>query len=265
MIPKIIHYCWFGGNPLPELAVKCIASWKKYFPEYEICQWDESNYDVHKITYIDEAYAAKKYAFVSDYARFDILCHYGGICFDTDVEVIKPFMDDLLRNNVCFCGFEDNQHVNPGSIFAGEKGCCIAKEMTEFYAACNFIKENGALNLTPSPVILTNLLLRYGLTQDGSFQRLNNGTITIYPAEYFCPKSFKTGVIKQTPNTYCIHHFEASWLDTTEQYLLERRIKIISLMGNGFIATIIIRIVNAFTRIKEKGIIHTLRYYRNLK
>jgi mannosyltransferase OCH1-like enzyme len=265
MIPKIIHYCWFGGNPLTEMAHRCIASWKKYFPKYEIRRWSESNYDIHKIPYIDEAYTAKKYAFVSDYARFDILYWYGGICFDTDVEVIKPFMDDMLENNVCFCGFEDNQHVNPGSIFAGEKGCRIAKELMEFYAAYNFMKENSTLNLTPSPVILTNLLLGYGLIQDGSFQKLNNGTITIYPTEYFCPKSFKTGVIKQTHNTYCIHHFSGSWLDATEQYILDRRIKIISVMGNNLISKIIIRIFNAVTRIKGKGLINTWHYYRSLK
>ena len=105
MLPKTIHYCWFGEAPLPKSAQKCIASWKKFFPDYEIKQWDESNYDVDKIPYISEAYKAKKYAFVSDYARFDILYHFGGIYFDTDVEVIRPF-DDILDNSPNFMGCE---------------------------------------------------------------------------------------------------------------------------------------------------------------
>src|SRR5215510_15199585 len=112
MIPKIIHYCWFGGNPLSELALKCIASWKKYFPNYEIKEWNESNYDVHKIPYTSEAYNAKKYAFVSDYARFDILYQYGGIYFDVDVEVIKQFGDIL--NDTGFMGMETLSGCNAG-------------------------------------------------------------------------------------------------------------------------------------------------------
>ena len=95
MIPKIIHYCWFGRNPLPDSAKKCIESWRKFFPEYEIKEWNEDNFDVHLIPYVEEAYNAKKYAFVSDYARFWILYFYGGVYFDTDVEVIRP-MDDIL-------------------------------------------------------------------------------------------------------------------------------------------------------------------------
>lgn len=117
MIPKIIHYCWFGGNPLPELAQKCIASWKKFLPDYEIKEWNESNYDVRKIPYIEQAYNAKKYAFVSDYARFDILYQYGGIYFDTDVEVIKPF-DEILKRRARHRkpGGESNLQGNTGFI-----------------------------------------------------------------------------------------------------------------------------------------------------
>ena len=111
IIPKIIHYCWFGGNPLPPLAKKCIASWKKYLPDYEIRQWDESNYDVNKIPYIKEAYAAKKFAFVSDYARFDILYNYGGIYFDTDVEIISPL--DCIISAGSFMGCENK--ATPGA------------------------------------------------------------------------------------------------------------------------------------------------------
>lgn len=109
MIPKVIHYCWFGGNPLPDSAKKCISSWRKYLPDYEIKEWNERNFDVKSIPYTREAYRLKKFAFVSDYARMWILYHYGGIYFDTDVEVIKPFNDIIQRGN--FMGFEA-QHNN---------------------------------------------------------------------------------------------------------------------------------------------------------
>ena len=117
MIPKIIHYCWFGRNPLPELALKCIASWKKYMPDYEIKEWNEDNFDVNIIPYTAEAYAQKKYAFVSDYARFWILYRYGGIYFDTDVEVIRPIDDIIARGN--FMGFETDPNPKKGDASEG--------------------------------------------------------------------------------------------------------------------------------------------------
>jgi mannosyltransferase OCH1-like enzyme len=213
MIPKIIHYCWFGGNPIPEFSQKCIASWKKYCPEYEIKEWNDNNYNVHKMKYIDEAYNAGKYAFASDYARFDIIYQYGGIFLDVDVEIIKPFNNNLLKNN-SFGGFEDAKYVNPGSIFAGEKGCALARELMEFYGTYNFIKKRGKLNLTPSPRIFTDILLKYGLTQKNTYQEL--GIFTAYPSDYFCPKDFNTGKLSTTKNTYSIHHYDSSWYSKEE-------------------------------------------------
>lgn len=122
MIPKIIHYCWFGGNPLPKSAERCIASWRKFLPDYEIKEWNENNYDVHKIQYIQEAYEAKKYAFVSDYARFDILYQYGGIYFDTDVEVLKPLEDIIARGP--FMGREAGAYLR--NICKGYEGDGLA-------------------------------------------------------------------------------------------------------------------------------------------
>lgn len=137
MIPRIIHYCWFGGNKLPELAIKCISSWKIYFPDYEIKEWNETNYDVHKIPYISQAYDAKKYAFVSDYARFDILYQYGGIYFDTDVEVIKPF-DQILKSGG-FMGLEAKGVVAAGLGIGCNAGLGIFYQILDFMQALIFL------------------------------------------------------------------------------------------------------------------------------
>ena len=141
MIPKIIHYCWFGGNPLSELAQKCISSWKKYFPEYEIKEWNESNFNLQCCDYVKEAYEAKKWAFVSDYARFWILYHEGGLYFDTDVEVIKP-IDDII-NNGAFMGCERTGNyglgVNPGLGIGADPGISLYKEILDDYEKSHFI------------------------------------------------------------------------------------------------------------------------------
>jgi mannosyltransferase OCH1-like enzyme len=213
-IPKIIHYCWFGGKPLPELAVKCIASWKKYLPDYELKLWNETNFDINTVQFTAQAAKAKKWAFVADYLRAHVIFYYGGIYLDTDVELLKSYDDDMLQNK-CFSGFENIEYVNPGNIFAGEKGCSIAKELMDFYLSYNFIKKNGELNLTPIPEIFTNILLKYGLQQNNTYQELD--VITVYPTEYFCPKNFQTGILTITDNTYSIHHYAGSWVPEEEQ------------------------------------------------
>lgn len=150
MIPKIIHYCWFGRNPLPESALKCIASWRKFFPDYEIVEWNEDNFDVNAIPYTAQAYAAKKYAFVSDYARLKILYDHGGLYFDTDVEVIKPF-DDILAGGA-FMGCEltaaQGCAVNPGLGLGVSAGSGLYNVLLDKYASLSFILEDGSLNLT---------------------------------------------------------------------------------------------------------------------
>ena len=154
MIPKTIHYCWFGGNPLPKLAMKCINSWKKYFPDYTIIEWNEHNYDISKIPYIAEAYKAKKYAFVSDYARFDILYQCGGLYFDTDVEVIKPFDDILSHGPFMGCeidGGEKEINVAPGLGIAASPGLGIYKHIIDFYATQHFLKDDGSIKACRIP------------------------------------------------------------------------------------------------------------------
>jgi hypothetical protein len=208
MIPKIIHYCWFGGNPLPELGQKCIASWKKYFPEHEIKEWNESNYDVHKIAYMDEAYMAKKYAFVSDYARFDILYQYGGIYFDTDVEVIKPFDDILARGG--FMGIESVGKVAAGLGIGCNAGLGIGCQILDFYARLHFINDDGTYNLHTVVEYVTDILRKNGLKEENSMQHLDG--LTIYPKEYFCPDLLFLKLVKLSENTHSIHHYAGSWL-----------------------------------------------------
>ena len=209
MIPKIIHYCWFGGNPLPELAQKCIASWREHCPDYELKLWDETNFDINTVPFTAQVAQVKKWGFIVDYIRAYVVYLYGGIYLDTDVEILKPFDESMLRHEG-FSGFEDCKYVNPGNIFAGEKGCRIAKELMDFYASYNFISKNGELNLTASPKIFTDILLRYGLKQNDTYQKLD--VLTVYPCEYFCPMDYVTLKMTITDNTYSIHHFEGSWL-----------------------------------------------------
>lgn len=220
MIPKIIHYCWFGRGPLPELAQKCIASWKKYLPDYEIKEWNEDNFDVNIIPYTAEAYQAKKYAFVSDYARFWILYQYGGIYFDTDVEVIRPIDDIVERGN--FMGFETDPKlqvkadaseasVNPGLGMGVAPGLGIIKKMLDFYEGRHFEFIPGGIGQLTIVHIATEVLLKAGLEQQHGIQQVND--IWIYPAEYFCPINLKTGRIHVKPNTRTIHHYAGTWQD----------------------------------------------------
>ena len=220
MIPKIIHYCWFGRNPLPELAQKCIASWKKYLPDYEIKEWNEDNFDVNIIPYTAEAYAQKKYAFVSDYARFWILHKYGGIYFDTDVEVIRPIDDIIARGN--FMGFEtdpnpakgdaSNASVNPGLGLGVAPGLGVIKKMLDYYENKHFICEANMRNQITVVDICTKVLMENGLQNVEGIQKVDDD-IYIYPAEYFCPINVTTGRIHVEKNTRTIHHYAGTWVD----------------------------------------------------
>lgn len=220
MIPKKIHYCWFGRNPLPESAKKCIASWKKYFPDYEIVEWNEDNYDVNKILYTQQAYVAKKYAFVSDYARFDILYHHGGVYFDTDVEVIKSF-DDILANGA-FMGCEidgsdslkDERGIAaaPGLGIAAAPGLDLYKLILDFYATQCFLNEDGSINQETVVTKTTKVLCERGMQNIKGIQRV--GEVTIYPKEYFNPMNSNTGKMDITENTHSIHWYNMSWMDS---------------------------------------------------
>lgn len=237
MIPKIIHYCWFGGNPLPKDAQKCIASWKKYFPDYEIKQWNESNFDVNCCPYVKEAYEAKKYAFVSDYARFWMLYHEGGVYFDTDVEVIRDMSSVIADGS--FMGFEkglegSEMGVNPGLGLGIEARNSIIRDILSLYQAKSSfdIGEGTIVHFT------TEVLSRYGLIRENYKQKV--GGIVIYPADYFCPMDSTTGITTITDNTVSIHHYSCSWIDhnTFSWRMHEFKNWLISIFGAGFIMKI---------------------------
>ncbi len=223
-IPKKIHYCWFGGNPLPELAVKCIESWKKYCPDYEIIEWNESNFDVNCCDYVSEAYKAKKWAFVSDYARFKILYEHGGLYFDTDVEVINPF-DDIVSKGA-FMGREDDSllAVAPGLALGVCAGHEMYKELLKAYHSRHFINEDGSHNLKTVVDYTTEIFAKHGLKKDSEIQLVDG--IYVYPKEYFCPMDYISGKLDITENTYSIHHYSASWHNEKEKYafVLQRKL-----------------------------------------
>lgn len=221
MIPKTIHYCWFGGNPLSELALKCIASWKKYCPEYEIKEWNESNYDISQNPYMHEAYQEKRWGFVPDYARLDIIYRHGGIYLDTDVELLRS-LDDLLQEKA-FMGCEAREAVSPGLGFGAEKGTQILADMMhEIYANRHFIDAEGNIDTTPSPRLNTEFLKARGLKLNGEKEKIDD-ELTVYPAEYFAPKDFKTGAITITEKTFSIHHYDASWIEPEDKMALKIR------------------------------------------
>lgn len=227
MIPKKIHYCWFSGNKMPKEFEAYIASWKKNCPDYEIIRWDETNYDVSRNTYMRDAYKEKRWGFVPDYARFDIIYQEGGIYLDTDVELLKSL--DPLLDNPCFLGFEDKNHINPGLGFGAERGNPVIKALRDMYKQIDFYNKDGSLNVTPSPEYVTSKLQEMGIKINNLLQMHND--ITVYPSDYLGAKNYYTGEINKTKNTYSIHHFSCTWMTREEKKEEERRRKFCSRYG----------------------------------
>jgi mannosyltransferase OCH1-like enzyme len=212
MIPKIIHYCWFGRGKMPLLAIKCIESWKKYCPDYELKLWNEDNFDLNLYPYTKEAYENRKFAFVTDVVRLYALYHEGGIYMDTDVEVLKP-LDDLLHLPA-FSGYESNKNTTfPTGLMASAKGGIWVKEQLEYYDNKHFIKEDGTFDMTTNAQIITDIMVKNGFVLSGEYQVYKND-MHAFSKDYFCPKT-STGILKITGNTYCIHHFAGSWVERT--------------------------------------------------
>lgn len=236
MIPKIIHYCWFGGNPLPEQYKKYMASWKKYCPDYEIREWNESNFDLNSVPYVKEAYQSKKWAFITDYVRLFALDTIGGIYMDTDVEVLRNL--DVFLNEEGFSGFEQKNAV-PTGIMAAEKGQKFIHELLSQYDDLHFIKENGVLDETTNVRRITETALKYGLKLNNTKQTIAG--FTFYPTDYFCPKSSRTLEINLTENSCTIHHFSGSWVTDNKfrrtvkrilpTWILKAIVKVMDMLG----------------------------------
>ena len=206
-IPKVIHYCWFGNGKMPALAEKCIKSWKKYCPNYDIICWNEENFDLMQNRYMREAYEAGKWAFVSDFARLKILYDHGGIYLDTDVELIKP-LDSLLEDQG-FMGFDEKGIVATGLGFGAEAGNEIIGALLKDYEDLPFVLPDGSFDLTPCPDRNTSALMRLGMDTKNTDQVFMG--MRFLPREYLCPMDYYTGKKTITKNTYSIHHYHASW------------------------------------------------------
>lgn len=226
MIPKTIHYCWFGGNSIPKEYEKYIDSWKRFLPDYEIKRWDEVNYDVNCIPFSAEAYNVGKFAYVSDYARLKILYENGGVYFDTDVEVIKS-LDEIIEKG-SFMAFEKNTlvnereilNVNPGLGFAVEPGNPIIREILDFYESHHYIYPDGHMEQITIVKIVTDILKRHGLSRCDIPTTIEG--ITIYPWDYFCPVEFLSSKLEITENTRTIHHYSASWMSWTDKLRMKK-------------------------------------------
>lgn len=208
MIPKKIYYCWFGNGEKPEKVKKCIQSWQKFCPDYEIIECNEDNFDINLMTFTSQAYKEKRYAFVSDVARLYMLYNFGGVYMDTDVEVIKPL--DGFMTHKAFMGFENDSFVNSGQILASEKGNKLIGEMIKVYEKTVFIDETGEVKTLGCPVVNTKILVENGLKLNGKMQTIKG--MVVYPADYFNPLDSATDRLKLTENTHTIHWYSQSWM-----------------------------------------------------
>ncbi|HGQ4557108.1 TPA: glycosyltransferase family 32 protein [Streptococcus pneumoniae] len=216
MIPKKIHYIWFGGSEKPDVVLKCINSWKKYMPDYEIVEWNEDNFDLSDSQFAKSAYESRKWAFASDYARFKILSKYGGIYFDTDVELLKTIPDDILAHS-SFTGFEYIGEVNPGLVYACMPDDKIAKYMVQYYEQASF----DINHLVTVNTIITDYLLKNNFQKNNQFQIIDG--LAIYPDDCFCGYDQEVKEVRLTERTISIHHYSATWKTRT----LKRKVQMI--------------------------------------
>ena len=263
MIPKVIHYCWFGGNPLPEEAKKCIKSWKKYCPEYKIIEWNESNYDYKKNEYTKTMYEQKKWAHLSDYVRLDVVYNNGGIYLDTDVEVLKPL--DPLLSNKAFMGVETGNLINTGLGFGAVKKHPTIRLNMDLYNCIDLKEVLENIEIINCPYITTNLFKNNGWIYDNKV--LNILDTTIYPIEYFCPMNYKTGDVNITKNTFSIHKYNRSWGNKLDNQLFKMK----QLYSQHRLLILLKPVLNIFYfipgsiiyKIKRIGFLNTLKFCIN--
>lgn len=234
MIPKVIHYCWFGGQPLNELS-KCMASWKRLCPEYELVRWDETNYDVAKNEYMRTAYEAGKWAFVSDYARLDILYRHGGIYLDTDVELIRSL--DWLLAERAFMGIEYSGYVNTGLGIGGEPGVELFRKLRDAYDAERFLRPDGSPELVPCTYHQTKFLEALGYVMEDRRQCIDG--VTFLPSSVLASRDWYYGTLKTTEDTVAVHHGAATWLNEEQRALRRKQHELVNRFGRrlgGFLA-----------------------------
>ena len=251
-IPKIIHYCWFGGKPLDELALKCIASWKKYFPNYEIIEWNENNFDINQLDFMQKAYEDKKWAFVSDVVRLLVIYKYGGIYFDTDVEVVSSYEDVLNSSSKGFLGFEKTKSVATGLGFGAEKEHPFIKELIEVYKDIDYRQYADNLSAIACPILTTNLMKNYGYVVEDKMQKCCD--FVVYPSEYFSPIEYKSGRMLKTKNTHSIHWYSESWKTKEEKQKLQDYRRYTKFFGERF-GELVYQVV---TCLKSEGIKKTV-------
>ena len=219
IIPRIIHGIWLSGDPMPELYVRCLESWKKYVPDYDIKIWDLESYEPDHCLFFEQAIAHKNWSFASDYARADLLYRYGGVYMDLDVEMLRP-IDDLLYNDA-YMSFESLDRIECGSGMGAYPGHPILKEICESYERRPYLREDGSWDTSTCPVRYTEVIEKHGLKKNGGFQSVED--ITIYPFEMLTGKSFDTGITYSTESSYTLHHHNGSWIpDKAHRAVYER-------------------------------------------
>ena len=252
MIPKIIHYCWFGGADKNPLIQKCMQSWSEHCPNYEIIEWNENSFDLNSCTYVREAYTAKKWAFVSDYVRVWALNQCGGVYLDTDVE-LKRSLDVFLQHKA-FTGFEKEDSPFT-AVFGSEKGHPLTKKILESYIDRHFLLEDGTFDLQTNTESVTRLLVEcYNIQLDNSLQKTSDG-LYVYPNDYFCPKSHADNMVRITENTYAIHWFDGSWMDVT----VKNRHRIVQRLNRIFGERIVSDVSGIISCVNNEGIIDYIR------
>jgi mannosyltransferase OCH1-like enzyme len=264
MIPKIIHYCWLSNDPIPENLQTCMNSWKTKLNGYEFTLWNFDRFDINSSIWVKEAFEAKKYAFASDFIRLYAIYNYGGIYLDMDIEVIRPF-DDLL-NQKYFIAMESEKGFE-AAVLGFEKGSPIVKVCLDYYIDRSFYSarddKNG--NMTPLPQIMVQeIKKKYHIINRESIVLQNlPDTLEVFSPGYFTAKSFSTGKIYVTKNTYCIHHFVGSWLSKRDKKYADIKHKIYGYLGENIVAKSIVRYLYFIKRIQDLGFIETMKYYYN--
>lgn len=263
-IPKIIHYCWLSGEPYPELVQRCIQGWKEKLSDYEFVLWDMSRFDIHSVPWVEQACAAKKWAFAADYIRLYALYNYGGVYLDSDVEVLKPF-DDLL-DCPYFFGREhyfdmiDASNTIEAATMGCEKGNAVIKACLDYYDGRNFIKPNGEFDMLILPYAMALVFSKYALKDIKSIKVFDSDPqkICLLPMDYFSPKNTRTLEVDATENTYSVHHFNGSWYTKAQSVHVKLRIKLCKVFGEKM-GEVLSTIAALFIHCRYEGVWYTFR------